>query len=557
MVRASSHRCILACPSLPKVSEAVTESSGGTDDIDIHTTAGKLGDLDRRLDEAVHAGSARAVDKQHARGKLTARERIGLLLDEGSFVETDELARHRSTAFGLQQRRPYGDGVITGYGTVDDRSVCVFAQDFTVFGGSLGEVYGEKICKVMDLAIRTGSPIIGINEGAGARIQEGVVSLGLYGEIFKRNVHASGVVPQVSLIMGACAGGHVYSPAITDFTVMVDKTSHMFITGPDVIKTVTGEDVTFEELGGARTHNTKSGNAHYLGSDETDAIDYVKALLSFLPSNNLDDPPAFGDAVPDPAVLEITDADRALDFLVPDSASQPYDMHAAIRGVLDDGEFLEVQPLFAPNIIIGFGRVEGHSIGVVANQPSQLAGTLDIDASDKAARFVRTCDAFNVPVLTFVDVPGFLPGTDQEWDGIIRHGAKLIYAYAEATVPLVTVITRKAYGGAYDVMGSKHLGADMNIAWPTAQIAVMGAQGAVNILYRSELADADDPETRRAELVTEYQDTLANPYVAAERGYVDAVVRPHETRVEVVRSLRLLRTKRAGLPPKKHGNIPL
>ncbi|MBA3719707.1 MAG: acyl-CoA carboxylase subunit beta [Nocardioidaceae bacterium] len=528
-------------------------AQGDESSIDIHTTAGKLADLDQRLDEAVHAGSARAVEKQHAKGKLTARERVDLLLDDGSFVEIDELARHRSTAFGLEQRRPYGDGVVTGYGTVDGRQVCVFAQDFAVFGGSLGEVYGEKICKVMDLAISTGSPIVGINEGAGARIQEGVVSLGLYGEIFRRNVHASGVVPQISLIMGACAGGHVYSPAITDFTVMVDQTSHMFITGPDVIKTVTGEDVTFEQLGGARTHNTKSGNAHYMGADETDAIDYVKALLSFLPSNNLEDPPAFEE----PVDLEVSDDDRTLDTLVPDSANQPYDMHVAIQGVLDDGDFLEVQPLFAPNIVVGFGRVEGHAVGVVANQPSQLAGTLDIDASEKAARFVRTCDAFNVPVLTFVDVPGFLPGTDQEWGGIIRRGAKLIYAYAEATVPLVTVITRKAYGGAYDVMGSKHLGADMNIAWPTAQIAVMGAQGAVNILYRGELAGADDPEARRAELITEYEDTLANPYVAAERGYVDAVVQPHETRVEVVRSLRMLRTKRGTLPPKKHGNIPL
>ena len=493
------------------------------------------------------------MEKQHARGKLTARERIDQLLDEDSFVEIDELARHRSVAFGLEKRRPYGDGVVTGYGTVDGRQVCVFAQDFTVFGGSLGEVYGEKICKVMDLAVSTGSPLVGINEGAGARIQEGVVSLGLYGEIFRRNVHASGVVPQISLIMGACAGGHVYSPALTDFTVMVDQTSHMFITGPDVIKTVTGEDVTFEELGGARTHNTKSGNAHYMGADEADALDYVKALLSYLPSNNLEDPPAFDEA----ALLEVTDEDRALDTLVPDTANTPYDMHSAITAVLDEGEFLEVQPLFAPNMLIGFGRVEGHSVGVVANQPSQLAGTLDIDASEKAARFVRTCDAFNVPVLTFVDVPGFLPGTDQEWDGIIRRGAKLIYAYAEATVPLVTVITRKAYGGAYDVMGSKHLGADMNIAWPTAQIAVMGAQGAVNILYRGELKDADDPEARRAELITEYEDTLANPYVAAERGYVDAVISPHETRIEIVRSLRLLRSKRQTLPPKKHGNIPL
>ncbi len=523
------------------------------DGADIHTTAGKLADLDRRLDEAVHAGSARAVESQHAKGKLTARERIELLLDDGSFVEIDELARHRSTAFGLDKRRPYGDGVVTGYGAVDGRQVCVFAQDFTVFGGSLGEVYGEKICKVMDLAMRTGSPVVGINEGAGARIQEGVVSLGLYGEIFRRNAHASGVIPQISLIMGACAGGHVYSPALTDFTVMVDQTSHMFITGPDVIKTVTGEEVTFEDLGGARTHNTTSGNAHYLGSDETDAIDYVKALLGFLPSNNLEEAPVYDE----PVVEETTDDDRTLDALVPDSPHQPYDMRTAIRGVLDDGDFLEVQQLFAPNILVGFGRVEGHAVGVVANQPAQLAGTLDIDASEKAARFVRTCDAFNVPVLTFVDVPGFLPGTGQEWGGIIRRGAKLIYAYAEATVPLVTVITRKAYGGAYDVMGSKHLGADMNIAWPTAQIAVMGAQGAVNILYRTELAEADDPEARRAELITEYEDTLANPYIAAERGYIDAVVQPHETRLEIVRSLRLLRSKRETLPPKKHGNIPL
>ncbi|MGH3496158.1 MAG: acyl-CoA carboxylase subunit beta [Nocardioidaceae bacterium] len=521
--------------------------------MDVHTSSGKAADLERRLDEAIHAGSARAVEKQHARGKLTARERVQMLLDEGSFVEIDELARHRSTAFGLDKRRPYGDGVVTGYGTVAGRQICVFAQDFTVFGGSLGEVYGEKICKVMDLAMKTGCPVVGINEGAGARIQEGVVSLGLYGDIFRRNVHASGVIPQISLIMGSCAGGHVYSPAVTDFTVMVDGTSNMFITGPDVIKTVTGEDVTMEELGGARTHNTKSGNAHYMGADEDDAIEYVKALLSYLPQNNLEEPVVYDD----PAELDFTDTDRSLDSLVPDSPNQPYDMHIAIEAVLDDGEFLEVMPLFAPNIVVGFGRVEGHSIGVVANQPMQFAGTLDINASEKAARFVRTCDAFNLPVLTFVDVPGFLPGTDQEWNGIIRRGAKLIFAYAEATVPLVTVITRKAYGGAYDVMGSKHLGADMNIAWPTAQIAVMGAQGAVNILYRGELSEADDPDARRAALITEYEDTLANPFIAAERGYVDAVIHPHETRVEIVRSLRLLRTKRETLPPKKHGNIPL
>ena len=526
-------------------------------EIDIHTTAGKLADLDRRLDEAVHAGSAKAVEKQHAKGRKTARERIEMLFDEGSFVELDELARHRSTAFGLEKTRPYGDGVVTGYGTIDGRQVCVFSQDFTVFGGSLGEVYGEKIVKVMDLAIRTGSPIIGINEGAGARIQEGVVSLGLYGEIFRRNVHASGVIPQISMIMGNCAGGHVYSPAVTDFTIMVDQTSAMFITGPDVIKTVTGEDVSMEDLGGARTHNTKSGNAHYMASDEEDAFEYVKALLSHLPQNNLDELPTF----PEYPVMEVTDEDRALDTIIPDGANQPYDMHDVLTAVLDDGEFLEVQELFAPNLIIGYGRVEGSPVGVVANQPMQFAGTLDIDASEKAARFVRFCDAFNIPVLTFVDVPGFLPGTDQEWNGIIRRGAKLIYAYCEATVPLVTVITRKAYGGAYDVMGSKHLGADINVAWPTAQIAVMGAQGAANIIHRKTLAQVEqeggDVEARRAELIDEYETTLANPYVAAERGYIDAVIQPHETRTEIIRALRLLRTKRATLPAKKHGNIPL
>ncbi|WP_248963668.1 acyl-CoA carboxylase subunit beta [Sphaerisporangium perillae] len=517
------------------------------------TTASRLAALDDRLHQAVHVNAARAAEKQRAKGRLSARERIERLLDEGSFVELDTLARHRSTAFGLDGNRVDGDGVITGHGTVGGRTVCVFSQDFTVFGGSLGEVYGEKICKVMDLALKTGSPIIGINEGAGARIQEGVVSLGLYGEIFRRNVHASGVIPQISLIMGACAGGHVYSPALTDFTVMVEGTSHMFVTGPDVIKTVTGEDVSFEELGGARTHNTKSGNAHYLADDEEDALEYVKALLSFLPRNNLDDLPTDGDE----ADLSLGEADRALDTLVPDSPNQPYDMRVVIESVLDDANFLEVQALFAPNIIVGFGRVEGQPVGVVANQPMQLAGILDINASEKAARFVRTCDAFNIPVLTFVDVPGFLPGTDQEWNGIIRRGAKLLYAYAEATVPLATVITRKAYGGAYDVMGSKHLGADVNLAWPTAQVAVMGAQGAVNILYRKELASAADPEALRAKLVAEYEDTLANPYQAAERGYVDAVIPPRETRREIVRSLRLLRGKRAALPPKKHGNIPL
>jgi propionyl-CoA carboxylase beta chain len=520
---------------------------------DIHTTAGRISDLEHRIEEAVHAGSAKATEKQHARGKKTARERIELLLDPGSFVELDELARHRSTNFGQERNRPYGDGVVTGYGTVDGRQICIFAQDFTVFGGSLGEVFGEKIVKVMDLAMKMGCPVVGINDSGGARIQEGVVSLGLYGEIFFRNVRASGVIPQISLIMGPCAGGAVYSPAVTDFTVMVDQTSHMFITGPDVIKTVTGEDVGFEELGGARTHNTKSGNAHYLATDEADAIEYVRALLSYLPSNNLDEPVAY-EALAD---LSETDADVELDTLIPDSANQPYDMHRVIEHVLDDGEFLEVHPLYAQNIVVGFGRVEGRSVGVVANQPLHFAGCLDIAASEKAARFVRTCDAFNIPILTFVDVPGFLPGAGQEWEGIIRRGAKLIYAYAEATVPKVTVITRKAYGGAYDVMGSKHLGADLNFAWPTAQIAVMGAQGAVNILYRQELRDASDPAAERARLIQEYEDALANPYIAAERGYVDSVIKPSATRVQLVRALRALRTKRETLPPKKHGNIPL
>ena len=520
---------------------------------DIHTTGGKLADLDRRMEEAVHAGSVEAVEKQHARGKKTARERVQLLLDADSFTELDEFARHRSTSFGLEKRRPYGDGVITGFGTIEGRPVCVFSQDVTVFGGSLGQVYGEKIVKIIDFALKTGCPIIGLNEGGGARIQEGVVSLGLYGEIFRRNTHASGVIPQISLIMGAAAGGHVYSPALTDFVIMVDQTSQMFITGPDVIKTVTGEDVSMEDLGGGRAHNTRSGNAHYLAADEEDAISFVRTLIGFLPQNNLEDPPIFGVG----NGLELNDGDRDLDTLIPDSPNQPYDMHEVISRVLDDGDFLEIHALFAPNMVVGFGRIDGRSVGVVANQPLHFAGCLDIDASEKAARFVRTCDAFNIPVITFVDVPGFLPGTDQEWSGIIRRGAKLIYAYAEATVPLVTVITRKAYGGAYDVMGSKHLGADFNLAWPTAQIAVMGAQGAVNILYRKELAASDDPETMRARLVTEYEDELANPYLAAERGYVDAVINPHETRVEITRVLRVLRTKRQTLPPKKHGNIPL
>ncbi|MGB6161193.1 MAG: acyl-CoA carboxylase subunit beta [Pseudonocardiaceae bacterium] len=536
-------------------------ATGPVDGPDIHTTAGKLADLLRRTEEAVHAGSARALARQHAKGRKTARERIDLLLDAGSFIELDELARHRSSNFGQEINRPYGDGVVTGYGTVDNRPVCVFSQDAAIFGGSLGEVYGEKIVKVMDLAMRTGCPIIGINEGGGARIQEGVVSLALYGEIFLRNTHASGVIPQISLIMGSCAGGHVYSPALTDFTVMVDQSSTMFITGPDVIKTVTGEEVGFEELGGGRTHNTKSGNAHYLGADEEDALSYVKELLSFLPSNNLAAPPVFdvAELSHGPVADSLTDSDRELDTLIPDSAKAPYNIHEVITRVVDEGEFLEVHQLFAPNIVVGFGRVEGASVGIVANQPTQLAGCLDIDAAEKAARFVRTCDAFNVPVLTFVDVPGFLPGTDQEWNGIIRRGAKLIYAYAEATVAKVTVITRKAYGGAYDVMGSKHLGADINLAWPSAQIAVMGASGAANILHRKELAAAPACEVAalRSQRQQEYEDALLNPYVAADRGYIDSVIPPCHTRFSVARALRMLKDKRQTLPPKKHGNIPL
>jgi propionyl-CoA carboxylase beta chain len=537
-------------------SEAPGQAAADGPAIDRHTTAGKIADLQRRRDEAVHAGSERAVERQHAKGKMTARERIERLLDPGSFTELDELARHRATGFGVDANRPYGDGVVTGFGTVDGRPVCVYSQDFTVFGGSLGEVYGEKIVKVMDHALKTGCPIVGINDGGGARIQEGVVALGLFAEIFYRNVLASGVVPQISLIMGPCAGGAVYSPAITDFTLMVEGTSHMFITGPDVIKTVTGEEVTFEELGGAQAHNVKSGVAHYQAKDEDDCLSFAREVLSYLPSNNLDDPPVYGpgsDADP----LAITSTDTELDTVVPDSPNQPYDMHNVVTRVLDGGEFTEIHEGFARNVIVGFGRVDGSSVGVVANQPMHFAGTLDINASEKAARFVRTCDAFNIPVLTFVDVPGFLPGTDQEWGGIIRHGAKLIYAYAEATVPKVTVITRKAYGGAYDVMGSKHLGGDVNLAWPSAQIAVMGAQGAVNILYRREIAAAQDPDALRAKLVTDYEDALANPYIAAERGYVDAVIRPAETRSQVVRALRALRNKRQTLPPKKHGNIPL
>ena len=523
------------------------------------TTASKIADLDQRLTTLAQA-EVLAQAKQASRGKRSARERIAALLDEGSFVELDALAEHRSRTFGMDTKRIPGDGVVTGYGTIDGRQVCVFSQDFTAFGGSLGEVHGQKITKVQDLALRTGVPIIGISDGGGARIQEGVAALTQFAEMFRRNVQASGVIPQISLILGPSAGGAVYSPALTDFIVMADGSSNMFITGPDVIRSVTGEDVDFETLGGARTHNSTSGVAHYMGVNEDDAIDYVRALVGYLPQNNLSDPPTF--STDDTGLPpEISPDDALLDSLIPDSDNQPYDMRAVIDAVVDQGSFLEVQPLFAGNVLVGFAHVEGQAVGIVANQPQVMAGTLDINAAEKAARFVRTCDAFNIPVLTLVDVPGFLPGVDQEHGGIIRRGAKLIYAYAEATVPLVTVITRKAYGGAYIVMGSKQLGADINLAWPTAQIAVMGAAGAVNILQRrtlSQVADAGgDVPSERARLVDEYEQALVNPWDAAMRGYVDAVIAPHETRVHVHKALRALRTKRASLPPKKHGNVPL
>lgn len=529
--------------------------------IDIHTTAGKLAELHKRREESLHPVGEDAVEKVHAKGKLTARERIYALLDEDSFVELDALAKHRSTNFNLGEKRPLGDGVVTGYGTIDGRDVCIFSQDATVFGGSLGEVYGEKIVKVQELAIKTGRPLIGINDGAGARIQEGVVSLGLYSRIFRNNILASGVIPQISLIMGAAAGGHVYSPALTDFVIMVDQTSQMFITGPDVIKTVTGEEVTMEELGGAHTHMAKSGTAHYAASGEQDAFDYVRELLSYLPPNNSTDAPRYQAAASTGPIEEnLTDEDLELDTLIPDSPNQPYDMHEVITRLLDD-EFLEIQAGYAQNIVVGFGRIDGRPVGIVANQPTHFAGCLDINASEKAARFVRTCDCFNIPIVMLVDVPGFLPGTDQEYNGIIRRGAKLLYAYGEATVPKITVITRKAYGGAYCVMGSKDMGCDVNLAWPTAQIAVMGASGAVGFVYRQQLAEAaangEDIDKLRLRLQQEYEDTLVNPYVAAERGYVDAVIPPSHTRGYIGTALRLLERKIAQLPPKKHGNVPL
>ncbi|MTA01737.1 MAG: methylmalonyl-CoA carboxyltransferase [Actinobacteria bacterium] len=520
---------------------------------DLHTTAGKIEDLRSRIDEAVHAGSARAVEKQHAKGKKTARERIEMLVDPDSFTEIDEFAMHHATNFGMEKNRPYGDGVVIGTATVDGRPIALYSQDFTVFGGSLGEVHADKIVKIADFALKSGIPLIGINDSGGARIQEGVASLNGYGKIFRLNTRSSGVIPQISLILGPCAGGSAYSPALTDFTVMVKETSNMFITGPDVIKTVTGEDVGMEELGGAFTHNTKSGNAHYMADSEADAIDYVKALLSYLPSNNMDGSPV----LPATEALEKSASDRSLNTLIPDSPNQPYDMKKLIYALVDEGEFLEIHSLYAPNIVVGFARIEGQSIGVIANQPSQLAGTLDINSSEKAARFLRFCDAFNIPILTLVDVPGFMPGTEQEWNGIIRRGAKLLYAYAEASVPLVTLITRKAYGGAFIVMGSKYLGSDINFAWPTAEIAVMGAQGAVNILYRKELAQATDVDATRAELITDYTEKFSNPYLAAERGTIDSVIEPEDSRQYITKAFRTLKTKRDVLPARKHGNIPL
>jgi len=491
------------------------------------------------------------VDRQHEQGKLTARERLGLLLDKGTFQEVDMFVRHRTAAFGSEQNRPPGDAVVTGWGTVDGKTVFVFAEDFTVFGGSLGEVVSAKITKVIDLAMQTGAPLVGLKDSGGARIQEGVVSLDGYGRIFERNVRASGVIPQISVIMGPCAGGAVYSPAMTDFVYQVEESSHLFITGPDVIKAVTGEDVTFEELGGAVTHSTMSGVTHFTATDERAALEEVRYLLSFLPSNNKETPPHF---TPTDKAERM---DEDLTTIVPDSSSQPYDVVKLIEMVMDDGDLYQVHEHFAANIVTGFARLDGHAVGIVANQPTVLAGTLDIDASVKAARFVRFCDAFNIPLVTFVDVPGFLPGVKQEHNGIIRHGAKLLYAYSEATVPRVTVITRKAYGGAYVVMNSRSIRADLVLAWPSAEIAVMGAAGAVNIIHRRELAESDDGDGRRQELISEYEEKFNNPYVAAERGLVDEIIEPRQTRPRLIRALDMLRTKRESLPPRKHGNIPL
>ncbi len=515
------------------------------------STADKLDRLREMREESRQGGGARRLEQQHARGKLSARERLELLLDDDSFTELDAFVTHRASDFGLDDERYLGDGVVTGFGRIDGRPIYVYSQDFTVFGGSLSEAHAEKICKVMDLAVENGIPIIGLSDSGGARIQEGVVSLGGYADIFLRNTLASGVVPQISLIMGPCAGGAVYSPAITDFVVMVEHTSYMFVTGPNVVKTVTHEEIDFEGLGGARVHNETSGVAQFMAAGEPQALELARTIIGYLPPNNVDLPPRRD---------EWSDPERSadsLDALIPDSPKQSYDMHDAISGIVDAGSFTEVHAQFARNIICGLGRVEGRTVGIVAQQPEVLAGVLDIDASDKAARFVRTCDCFNIPILTLVDVPGFLPGVEQEHRGIIRHGAKLLYAYCEATVPKVTVITRKAYGGAYDVMSSKHVRGDMNFAWPTAEIAVMGVEGAVNIIFRDEIQSAEDPAAERARLVADYDERFAHPYVAAGRGYVDEVIMPSETRARVANALAILENKRQTVPPKKHGNIPL
>jgi len=511
----------------------------------------KIAKLRKLKKEAKLGGGVERIAKQNAAGKLTAWERLDLLLDPGRFRELDMFVTHRAVGFGVEKRRPYTDGVVTGYGTINGRLVYVFSQDFTVFGGSLGEAHSEKICKVMDLAMKVGAPVIGLNDSAGARIQEGVVSLGAYSDIFVRNVDASGVIPQISAIMGTCAGGAVYSPAMTDFILMVKGTSHMFITGPGVIKAVTHEEVDFEQLGGAMRHNATSGVAHFAAEDEEHCFDLLRRLLSYIPQNNMEDPP-FVSPTDDPLRM-----DDELDHIVPDSPNKPYDMRDIIRSVVDDGDYFEVQEHWARNITIGFARLNGHAVGILGQNPAFLAGVLDIDSATKGGRFVRFCDCFNIPLITFVDVPGFLPGVAQEHSGIIRHGAKLLYAYCEATVPMITVITRKGYGGAYVVMGSKHVRGDISYAWPGAEIAVMGPEGAVNIVFRREIASAEDPEAKREQVLQEYREKFANPYVAAERGYVDEVIEPHETRPRLIAALEMLQNKRVSNPPKKHGNIPL
>jgi len=516
-----------------------------------HNMDSKVEELRAMREEGRLGGGVERIQRQHDSGRSTARERLDILLDPGSFRELDAFTRHRSHNFGMENNRPLGDSVVTGWGTIDGRLVYVFSQDFTVVGGAVGETHAKKICKIMDMAMKTGAPVIGLNDSGGARIQEGVDSLGGYADIFLKNTLASGVVPQISVIMGPCAGGAVYSPALTDFTLMVKNTSYMFITGPDVVKQVTHEDVTFEELGGASMHSTKSGACHMVGENETETLILVRELLSYLPPNNMEDPP-FNATTDDPLR-----ADAELDTIIPDNPNKPYDMKDVIRKIVDDGHFFEIHAEYAENIVVGFARLGGHSVGIVGNQPMVLAGVLDIKASEKAARFIRTCDAFNIPIITFVDVPGYLPGTDQEYNGIITSGAKLVYAYCEATVPKLTVTTRKSYGGAYCVMSSKHIRGDLNLAWPTAEIAVMGPEGAVEIIFRRELKEAADPVARKAELAAEYREKFANPYIAAERGFIDDVIEPRDTRARLINGLEVFQNKRDENPPRKHGNIPL